>query len=97
MGFASTANLTCLAGGPEPNCVVTSIAGVHAGSPEMVLLRSGALIGPPRTRAFDSSVPHSEDLDHDGYLDVVGSDNDYQPNYAAGSFAVRALPVATTR
>ena len=85
MGLAWEASLTCLAAGPEPNCVVASVAGAHAGSAEMVLLRSGALVGSPRTRVvFDSGAPYAEDLDGDGYLDIVGSDNDYQPNYATG-------------
>jgi hypothetical protein len=85
MGFAWAANLTCLASEPEPNCVVTSSEGAHAGSAEMVLLRSGALVSPARTRVvFDSGAPYAGDLDGDGYLDVLGSDNDYLPNYATG-------------
>ena len=85
MGLAWEAGLTCLATGPEPNCVVSSVEGAHAGSAEMVLLRSGALVGPARTRVvFDSGAPYAEDLDGDGYLDVVGSDSDYQPSYATG-------------
>jgi hypothetical protein len=51
----------------------------------MVVLRSGALVGPARTRVvFDSGAPYAADLDGDGYLDVVGSDSDYQPSYATG-------------
>jgi len=85
IGFGWAANLTCLSGGPEPNCVVTAIEGAHAGSAEIVLLRSGALVNPPRARVvFDSGAPSAADLDGDGYLDVVGSDNDYLPNYATG-------------
>jgi hypothetical protein len=85
LGFGWTATLTCLTGPPEPNCVLTSIAGAHAGTAEWFLLRSGALVAPPRTRVvFDSGAPTARDLDRDGYLDVVGSDNDYQPNYATG-------------
>jgi hypothetical protein len=85
MGFAWEASLTCLAAGPEPNCVVASVEGAHAGSAEVVLLRSGALVGPARARVvFDSGAPDAADLDGDGYLDVVGSDSDYRPSYATG-------------
>jgi hypothetical protein len=85
LGFPWTAHLTCLAATVEPNCVVTSIAGAHAGAAEVVLLRAGALIAPPQARVvFDTGAPHAVDLDHDGYLDIVGSDNDYQPDYASG-------------
>ena len=33
---------------------------------------------------FDSGQPIAADLDHDGLLDVLGVENDYQPNYATG-------------
>ena len=85
MGFAWTASLTCLSTGPEPNCAITAIEGAHAGSAELVVLRGGQLVAPPEARVvFDSGAPLAVDLDHDGYLDIVGVDNDYQPNYATG-------------
>jgi hypothetical protein len=77
--------MSCLATGPEPNCVVLSQVGAHSGAAEMVLLRSGALQSPERTRVvFDTGAPFAADLNGDGYLDLVGSDSDYQPSYAAG-------------
>ncbi len=84
LGFAWTATLTCLATA-EPNCVVSSALGAHAGSAEILLLRSGALVSPPAASVtFDSSQPTARDLDGDGLLDVVGMENDYQPNFAQG-------------
>ncbi len=52
---------------------------------EVVLLRSGSLISPPRASVtFDGGRPLAADLDHDGWLDVFGTENDYQPSYATG-------------
>lgn len=85
MGFAWTASLTCLSSGPEPNCAVMASEGAHAGSAELVVLRGGRLVASPEARVvFDSGAPHAVDLDHDGYLDIIGVDNDYRPNFAAG-------------
>ena len=85
LGFAWAARLTCLATASEPNCVVSSALGAHAGSAETLLLRSGALSSPPAASVtFDSSQPTARDLDGDGLLDVVGMENDYRPNYAQG-------------
>lgn len=85
LGYGWAATMTCLTTGPEPNCVVVSQQGAHAGAAEMVLLRSASLVGPARTRiVFDSGTPFAADLNGDGYLDLIGSNSDYQPNYANG-------------
>lgn len=85
MGFAWTAGLTCLSSGPEPNCAVIAVEGAHAGSAELVVLRGGRLVASPEARVvFDSGAPRAVDLDHDGYLDIIGVDNDYRPSFAAG-------------
>ncbi|HTZ43248.1 MAG TPA: hypothetical protein VMB79_05245 [Jatrophihabitans sp.] len=85
LGFGWSATLTCLATPAEPNCVVTSALGAHAGSAETLLLRGGALASPATASVvFDSSAPTAADLDGDGRLDVTGMENDYKPNYAQG-------------
>jgi len=85
LGFGWAAKLSCLASASQPNCVVTSALGAHAGSAETLLLRSGALVSPPAASVtFDSSMPVATDLDGDGLLDVAGMENDYQPDYAHG-------------
>ncbi|MDQ2958302.1 MAG: VCBS repeat-containing protein, partial [Actinomycetota bacterium] len=85
LGYGWSAQLHCLATPAEPNCVVTAAAGAHAGSAEVVLLRAGTLISPPQASVtFDGGAPVAADLDHDGRLDVLGVENDYQPNYASG-------------
>ncbi|HEX8304522.1 MAG TPA: hypothetical protein VF612_06575 [Jatrophihabitans sp.] len=86
-GFGWSAKLDCLAaGGAVPaHCVVLAEAGSHAGSAEVVTLRSGALASSPQASvSFDGGRPMAADLDHDGWLDVLGTENDYQPNYATG-------------
>ncbi len=86
-GFGWGATLTCLPAGPAVpgHCVVLADVGSHAGSAELVLLRDGLLSGPPQASAtFDAGRPIAADLDHDGWLDVLGTDNDYQPSYATG-------------
>jgi hypothetical protein len=85
LGFGWAATLRCLATAGEPNCVVLAEVGAHAGSAEVVLLRSGALVAPARASVvFDSGAPSAADFDHDGLLDVLGIENDYRPNYAQG-------------
>jgi hypothetical protein len=85
LGFGWAATLRCLATASEPNCVVLAEVGAHAGSAEVVLLHAGALVAPARASVvFDSGVPSAADFDHDGLLDVVGVENDYQPDYAQG-------------
>jgi hypothetical protein len=85
LGFGWAATLSCLATAGDPNCVVTSALGAHAGSAETLLLRAGALSGPAAASVtFDSSQPTAADLDGDGLLDVVGMENDYRPDYAHG-------------
>jgi hypothetical protein len=85
LGFGWSASVRCLATPAEPNCVVLADAGAHAGSAEVVLLHSGTLVAPARASVvFDSGAPSAADFDHDGMLDVLGVENDYQPNYAQG-------------
>jgi hypothetical protein len=86
-GFGWSAKLDCLpAGAAVPaQCVVLAEVGSHAGSAELVVLRSGALVSSPQASvSFDGGRPMAADLDHDGWLDVLGTENDYQPNYATG-------------
>jgi hypothetical protein len=90
VGFGWAAKLDCLVPRPgqtaaDPNCAVLAQVGSHAGSAELVLLRNGALVSRPEASVvFDSGPPVAADLDHDGGLDVVGTENDYQPSYATG-------------
>jgi hypothetical protein len=85
LGFGWAGKLTCLATADQPNCVVTSALGAHAGSAETLLLRSGALASSAAASViFDSSMPVAADLDGDGLLDVIGMENDYTPDYAHG-------------
>jgi hypothetical protein len=87
LGFGWSAKLDCLpAGAAVPaQCAVLADVGSHAGSAELVVLRSGALVSPPQASvSFDGGQPMAADLDHDGWLDVLGTENDYQPNYATG-------------
>lgn len=85
LGFGWSASVRCLATPAEPNCVVLSDAGTHAGSAEVVVVRDGALVGSAQASVvFDSGAPIATDLDHDGLLDVLGVDSDYTPSYALG-------------
>ena len=85
LGFGWAAKLSCLATADQPNCVVTSALGAHAGSAETLLLRSGTLASSAAASViFDSSMPLAADLDGDGLLDVIGMENDYTPDYAHG-------------
>jgi hypothetical protein len=85
LGYGWAASLRCLATAAEPNCVVVAEVGAHAGSAEVVLLRAGALVAPAQASAvFDSGAPTAADLDDDGLLDLLGVENDYQPNFATG-------------
>jgi hypothetical protein len=86
-GFGWAAKLDCLpaAGAVPAHCAVLADVGSHAGTAELVVLRAGSLIGTPQTRVtFDGGQPMAADLDHNGLLDVLGTNNDYQPSYATG-------------
>jgi len=77
--------LTCEVRGPEPNCVLVDSVGMHSNVAEMVILRAGRLIHPTDAAVTtDVTGMRAVDLDGDRYLDVIGSTNDYQPNYAQG-------------
>jgi hypothetical protein len=81
-GDGWNATLTCLAT-QEPNCVVVDSLGMHASVAEMVLLRGGRLMHTAEAMA-DAPDMTAVDLDRDGYLDVIGTVNDYTPNFAQG-------------
>ena len=86
-GFGWSAKLDCLPGSAAvaAHCAVLAEVGSHAGTAELVILRSGSLVSPSRAGvSFDGGRPIAADLDGDGWLDVLGSENDYQPNYATG-------------
>ena len=76
-------SLTCLATPQEPNCVVVDSFGMHASVAEMVVLRNGRLVHAAEAVA-DAPGMKAVDLDRDGYLDVIGTVNDYTPNFAQG-------------
>jgi hypothetical protein len=78
-------SLRCLAGRSEPNCVMLDSLGMHAGVAELLLLQAGRLVHPAGAEAVTvAGEPHAADLDGDGYLDVIGTTNDYRPNFAQG-------------
>lgn len=77
--------LTCLAGGAMPNCVLTDSLGMHAGVAELVVLQDGRLSHPPGGEVISNSGgTKAADLNGDGMLDVIGVVNDYKPNFAEG-------------
>lgn len=78
-------SLTCVTGDLEPNCVLVDSLGMHASVAEMVIVRGGRLVHPAHAEAISNSgAMRSADLDGNGYLDVIGTTNDYKPNYAQG-------------
>jgi len=95
-------SLTCIAGRSEPNCVMLDSLGMHAGVAEILLLQAGRLVHPAGAEAVTvAGEPRTADLDGDGYLDVIGTTNDYRPNFAQGhnywqTFRYRAGRLALT-
>lgn len=76
-------SLTCLTTTQAPNCVVVDSLGMHASVAEMVLLQGQRLVHAAEAVA-DAPGMSAVDLDNDGYLDVIGTVNDYTPNFAQG-------------
>jgi hypothetical protein len=59
--------------------------GMHAGVAEILLLQAGRLVHPAGAEAVTvAGEPRAADLDGDGFLDVIGTTNDYRPNFAQG-------------
>jgi len=86
-GFGWRAALDCrpASAAVPAHCAVLAEVGSHAGVAQLVLLRSGTLTGPSEASvSFDGGRPLAADLDGDGWLDVLGTENDYRPNYATG-------------
>jgi hypothetical protein len=84
-GFGWVGSLTCSTAGPEVNCGLTGERGAHGAYGVVLVLRGGQLRG----NAFAASdAPNTEarDLNGDGYLDMVGVDSDYTPDYGTGHF-----------
>lgn len=78
-------SLTCLTSGREPNCDLIDSRGMHAQIAEMLILRGGRLVHPARAEAISNSFGmRAVDLNGDRYLDVIGTTNDYRPNFAQG-------------
>jgi hypothetical protein len=78
-------SLTCLTSRPEPNCQLIDGLGMHADVAEMLIVHAGRLIHPDAAEAITNSVGmRAADLNGDGYLDVVGTSNDYRPNFGQG-------------
>jgi hypothetical protein len=85
LGDGWNGSLTCLTNGPEPNCDLIDSLGMHADVAEMLILHGGRLVHPASARAITNSVGmRAADLNQDGYLDVIGTSNDYRPNFAQG-------------
>jgi len=65
--------------------VLVDSAGMHASIAELLQVQDGRLVHPPNADVTaDSPDMKAADLDQDGYLDVIGTTNDYTPNYAQG-------------
>ncbi len=78
-------SLTCLTGWPETNCDLVDTLGMHADIAEMLILRAERLVHPARAEAITNTLGmRAADLNRDGYLDVIGTSNDYLPNFAQG-------------
>ncbi len=84
-GDSWNGSVTCDTKSAHPNCALLDTTGMHAGVAEILLLQEGHLVHPQGAEATaDSGAMRAADLDGDGYLDVIGSTNDYKPNYAQG-------------
>jgi hypothetical protein len=85
VGDGWNGSLTCDTSAAEPNCVLVDSVGMHASVAEMLIFRDERLAHPTGAVATTNSAGMSAgDLNGDGYLDVIGSVNDYRPNYAQG-------------
>jgi hypothetical protein len=78
------AHLTCLPGAAA-HCVVVDYAGAHGASASVWRLGlDSATFAKTATVAADTPTMSARDLNHDGFLDVLGLQNDYTHDYATG-------------
>ena len=78
------AHLTCLAGAAG-NCVVVDEVGAHGATATVWRLGlNSAKLTKSATAQADTPSMSGRDLNGDGFMDVVGLQNDYTPDYATG-------------
>jgi hypothetical protein len=80
----SPSQLVCLAGAAA-NCVVIGYTGAHGATATVWRLAlSSARLSQAATADADTPSMAAQDLNGDGFLDVLGLQNDYTPDYATG-------------
>ena len=82
-GEATPYGATCSRGGPMPNAVVLMSVGAHSTQAVGYVL-NGSSLTDTATANGDTPTAVAQDLNGDGWVDVVLEQNDYTPNYAQG-------------
>lgn len=76
--------LSCI-GGAVANCVVIDYQGAHSASATVWRLgRDSATLAKMASADADTPSMSARDLNGDGFVDVIGLQNDYQPDYVTG-------------
>lgn len=79
----SPAQLSCQTRGEQSNCILVDLVGAHGSIAHLIRDNNGSVVL-GATASASTPTMAANDLNGDGWVDVVALQNDYQPSYVNG-------------